>query len=78
MRIGLLVLATAVLTACAATPEEPLTSAPNEEGLVCTKSVPTGSFLPEERCTTAAERAAASRQNNVLIDARNERDSGIR
>lgn len=78
MRFGLLVLSIAVLSACAATPKEPLTSAANEEGVICTKSVPTGSFLPEERCTTAAERAAASRQNDVLIDARNERDSGIR
>jgi hypothetical protein len=41
-------------------------------------SIPTGSFLPEERCTTAAERAAARRQQDVLIDARSERDSGIR
>jgi hypothetical protein len=80
MRSGLLVLCTAMLTACATTPEEPLTAAggANEEGLVCTKSIPTGSFLPERRCTTAAEREAARRQNDVLIDARNERDSGIR
>ena len=78
MRVGLFVLSIAVLAACATAPKEPLTSAASEEGVVCTKSVPTGSFLPEERCTTAAERAAASRQNNVLIDARNERDSGIR
>jgi hypothetical protein len=79
MRSGLLVLCTAMLTACAATPEEPLTAGgANEEGLICTKSIPTGSFLPERRCTTAAEREAARRQNDVLIDARNERDSGIR
>lgn len=78
MRTAILVLSIAVLTACATRPDEPLTSATQEEGLVCTKSVPTGSFLPEERCTTAAERAAARRQNDVLIDARNERDSGVR
>ena len=79
MRIGPLVLSTVLLAACAVTPEEPLTAGgANEEGLVCTKSVPTGSFLPERRCTTAAEREAARRQNDVLIDARNERDSGIR
>ena len=78
MRIGLLILSMSVVTACASIPDSPMSDAANEEGLVCTKSVPTGSFLPEQRCTTAAERAAARRQQDVLIDARNERDSGIR
>jgi hypothetical protein len=78
MRIGLLVLLMSAMTACASIPDQPRSVAANEEGLICTKSIPTGSFLPEQRCTTAAERAAARRQNDVLIDARNERDSGIR
>lgn len=78
MRVGLLVLSMSLVTACATTPKTPRTSQADEQGLVCTTSVPTGSFLPEKRCTTAAERAAARRQNDVLIDGRNERDSGIR
>lgn len=78
MRAGLLILSVSLVTACATIPEEPRSARANDEGLVCTHSVPTGSFLPERRCTTAAERAAARSQQNVLIDARNERDSGIR
>jgi hypothetical protein len=78
MRAGLLVLSLTVMAACASTPQAPPSATANEEGLICTKSVPTGSFLPEERCTTAAQRAATRRQQDVLIDARSERDSGIR
>ena len=78
MRSGLLVLAMIAMAACASSPQAPPSVRANEEGLVCTKSIPTGSFLPEERCTTAAERAATRRQQDVLIDARSERDSGIR
>jgi hypothetical protein len=77
MRAGLIVLSMSVVCACASIPDRPRSAKANEEGVVCTKSTPTGSFLPEERCTTAAERAAERRQNDVLIDARNERDSGI-
>jgi hypothetical protein len=73
----MLVLAMSVLTGCATIPDTPRTAEADEEGVICTTSVPTGSFLPEKRCTTAAERDAARRQNDVLIDARNERDSGI-
>jgi hypothetical protein len=78
MKIAFLVLSTLVITACASVPASPPSASANQEGLVCTKSTPTGSFLPEQRCTTAEERAAARRQQDVLIDARNERDSGIR
>jgi hypothetical protein len=68
-----------MVTGCATTPQTPRTAqAADEEGLICATSTPTGSFLPEKRCTTAEERAAAGRQNEVLIDARNERDSGVR
>lgn len=78
MRVGLLVLSMSLVAACATTPKAPRTAQADEEGVICTKAVPTGSFLPEQRCTTAAERAAAQQQNGGLIDARNERDSGIR
>lgn len=78
MKIGLLVLSLTMMSACASAPDRSASLGTNEDGLICTKSIPTGSFLPEERCTTAAERAAARSQQNVLIDARNERDSGIR
>lgn len=67
-----------LLVACATEPRPARTAQANEDGVICTKTTPTGSFLPERICTTAAERAAAQRQNSVLIDARNERDSGIR
>lgn len=78
MRIGFLLVSAGVMTACATMPETPPSAQASEEGRICTTSVPTGSFLPEQRCTTAAERAAAKRQNDVLIDARSERDSGVR
>jgi len=78
MRIGLLGLTMSVATGCASIPDRPPSATASEEGVTCTTSLPTGSFLPEERCTTAQERAAARRQQDVLIDARNERDSGIR
>jgi hypothetical protein len=67
-----------IVAGCTTTPEAPATAQANEEGLVCTTSVPTGSFLPERRCTTADERAAERQRNDLLIDARSERDSGIR
>jgi len=67
-----------LVTACATVPQTPRTARAEEEGVICTRRIPTGSFLPEERCTTAAQRAAERRQNSILIDARNERDSGIR
>jgi hypothetical protein len=78
MRVGLLLLSMTMVTACATRPETPRTAEANEEGLVCTTTVPTGSFLPERRCTTAAERADERRQNDLLIETRSERDSGIR
>lgn len=78
MKAGLLVLSIGLVTACATEPETPRTARAEEEGVICTRRIPTGSFLPEVRCTTAAERAAERRQNSILIDARNERDSGVR
>jgi hypothetical protein len=77
MRIGLLVLSMSVVTACASIPDRLPSAAAKEEGLICSRSVPTGSFLPEQRCTTAQERAAARQHQDVLMDVRNERDSGI-
>jgi|SoiMethySBSTD1v2_1073268.scaffolds.fasta_scaffold254381_3 hypothetical protein len=78
MRVGVLVLAITLVTACSSDPYKATSAKADDEGLICAKSVPTGSALPEVRCTTAQERAADRRQQRVLMDVRNERDSGIR
>jgi hypothetical protein len=83
MRVGFLVLATAMVTACSSDPSRDTSGSTSaaqtsKEGLICTTSVPTGSFVKETRCTTAQEREAARQQRGVLMDVRNERDSGVR
>ncbi|MBC7984321.1 MAG: hypothetical protein H7Y02_10760 [Candidatus Obscuribacterales bacterium] len=85
MKIGILFLVVGIATACSSGPSKTTSASaktaqtddPNT-GIICTYEKPTGSFLKEKRCTTAAERDAAKRQQGVLIDSRNERDSGIR
>jgi hypothetical protein len=81
MRAGFLVLAMTMVTACSADPSKGTSASAaqtSKEGLICTTSVPTGSFVKETRCTTAQEREAARQQRGVLMDVRNERDSGVR
>ena len=48
----------------------------SKDGVICTYEKPTGSFLKEKKCTTAAEREA-ERQRNSIMDVRNSRDSGL-
>jgi len=71
-----------MVTACSSDPNKATSASASaqarDDGLICTTSVPTGSFVKETRCTTAQEREAARRQRSVLMDVRNERDSGVR
>ena len=84
MKIGILFLVVGIATACSSNPSSTTSASaktaqtddPNT-GIICTYEKPTGSFLKEKRCTTPAEREAASRQQGVLMDTRNARDSGV-
>jgi hypothetical protein len=86
MKIGVLVLLMGLVgltAACSTGPSKPASATAatakvdeSTDGVICTYEKPTGSFLKEKKCTTAAEREAA-RQHNSLMDVRNQRDSGV-
>ncbi len=84
MKIGIIFLLVGIATACSSNPSGTTSASaktaqaddPNT-GIICTYEKPVGSFLKEKRCTTPAEREGARRQQDVLMDTRNARDSGI-
>jgi hypothetical protein len=75
-------LAAALMTACSSTPSNGTSAAAKtassdaEKGVICTYEKPTGSFLKEKRCTTAAQRQAERDQQNTLMDVRSGSNSG--
>lgn len=83
MKPAFLILTFAIASACSSNPADGTsagaktaqTNAAGEE-LVCTYEKPTGSFLKEKRCTTAAQREAKRGQQDTLIDVREGRDIG--
>jgi hypothetical protein len=79
MKTGILIFVAVLATACSSDPAKSIgasdTTAQTSTETVCTYERPTGSFMKEKRCTTAAEREAA-RQQQGLMDTRNQRDSG--
>jgi len=87
LKSALFVLAALLTAACSTTPStqsgessadgKTAANVQDDKGVICTYEKPTGSFLKEKRCTTAAERQAERDHQNSLMDVRNSRDSGL-